>query len=80
VEDVIRIAVAAAIGLAVLAAGWWAIRFLVTPGPGEPEAGEVVEVHHEYRCTVCAMRLTVTHAAGDDVAPPRHCREPMEPA
>jgi len=27
---------------------------------------------------VCGMRLTVTHAQGEESAAPRHCREDME--
>ena len=38
-----------------------------------------MEVAVDYKCTICGLRLTVTHAQDEDeVAAPRHCREPME--
>lgn len=74
----IQVVVAIAIGIAILGLGRWAVRLLAMPGPEEPDPDEVVEVERRYRCTVCGLRLTVTHAQGDDMAAPRHCREPME--
>ncbi|MCB2223717.1 MAG: hypothetical protein KQH83_06030 [Actinobacteria bacterium] len=71
--------VAAAIGAAILLLGWFGIRVLRT-APPEAGAGGVVEVSADYRCTVCGMRLTVTHAGGEEIDPPRHCHEPMEEA
>jgi predicted nucleic acid-binding Zn ribbon protein len=51
---------------------------LARPVPAEPDPDEVVAVEQDYRCTVCGMRLTVTHAQEDAEADaPRHCREPM---
>lgn len=72
--------VAVAIGVSILLAGRWGIRLLATPGPGDPDPAGVVEVSADYRCTVCGMQLTVTHAQGDEFNPPRHCREEMETA
>ena len=77
--DVVPILIAVAIGLAILALGRWAVRLLATPVPGEPDPEDVVEVSVDYRCSVCGLRLTVTHVHGDEVRPPRHCREEMEP-
>jgi hypothetical protein len=37
----------------------------------------VKEVDVDYRCTVCGLRLTVTHVQDTDAAPPRHCMEEM---
>lgn len=75
---VFQILIALAIGLSILGIGRWAIRMLAVPGPEEPDPDDIVEIEQRYRCTVCGMRLTVTHAQGDDIAAPRHCREPME--
>jgi hypothetical protein len=75
---VVQIAIAVLIGLAILALGRWGIRLLATPVPSEPDPDEIVEVERRYRCSVCGMRLTVTHAQGDEVVAPRHCREEME--
>ena len=70
--------IAAAIGFGIFAAALWAIRLLATPGPEEPDPEDVTEVAVDYKCTLCGLRLTVTHAQADDeVAAPRHCREPM---
>ena len=70
--------IAGAIGLGIFAVALWAIRLLATPGPEEPDPDEIAEVAVAYKCTVCGLRLTVTHAQiEDEMAAPRHCREPM---
>ena len=76
---VLQILVAIAIGVAILGAGLWAVRLLATPVPSEPDEEGLVEMAVDYRCTVCGMRLTVTQAQGEEIRPPRHCREEMEP-
>ncbi len=76
---IVQIGIAIVIGLAIFLTGRWAVRILATPGPEEIDPDEVVAVEASYRCTVCGMRLTVTHAQGSDVKAPRHCREEMEP-
>lgn len=70
--------IAAAIAVGIFAASLWTIRLLATPGPEEPDPEDVAEVDVDYKCTVCGLRLTVTHAQIDDeMTAPRHCREPM---
>ena len=70
--------IAVLIAVGIFSAAMWAIRLLATPGPEEPDPEDVGEVSVDYKCTVCGMRLTVTHAQLDDeVTAPRHCREPM---
>lgn len=70
--------IAAAITLGIFAVAHWAIRMLAIPGPEEPDPDEVAEVAVDYKCIVCGLRLTVTHAQLDDeMTAPRHCREPM---
>ncbi|MGI9610851.1 MAG: hypothetical protein ACR2NL_11230 [Acidimicrobiia bacterium] len=69
--------IAIAIGIGVFAAGLWAVRMLATPVPPEPDPDDVQDVAVDYRCTVCGLRLTVTHAQDEEHAAPRHCREPM---
>ena len=76
----IQAVIALAIGLGILFVGRWAVRLLATPGPEDPDPDAVVEVEAAFRCTVCGLRLTVTHAQGAGVAAPRHCREEMAPA
>lgn len=76
-DAVLRIVVALLIGVVILRIGIWAIRLLAAPVPGEPDPEDVVEIERDYRCTVCGMRLTVTHAQGEEIRPPRHCREEM---
>jgi hypothetical protein len=74
----LNILIAIGLGVGVFAAGLWAVRMLARPVPAEPDPDEVVAVEQDYRCTVCGMRLTVTHAQEDaEVDAPRHCREPM---
>ena len=73
--------IAIAIAVGIFAASMWAINLLATPGPEEPDPEDVGEVEVDYRCTVCGLRLTVTHAQIDDeLTAPRHCREPMDVA
>jgi len=70
--------IAVLIAVGIFAAAHWAIRLLAIPGPEEPDPDAVAEVAEDYKCTVCGLRLTVTHAQlDDDVTAPRHCREPM---
>jgi hypothetical protein len=77
--EAVDIAIAITIGFVIIAAGWWVIRFLAAPVAGEPDPEDVVEVSIDYRCSVCGLQLTITHAREDDIRPPRHCREEMEP-
>ncbi|MET0664090.1 MAG: hypothetical protein ABW008_00885 [Acidimicrobiales bacterium] len=69
--------IAIAIGVAIFALSLWAIRALATPMPEGPDLDEVEEVEVDYLCTVCGLRLTVTHAQEGDMTAPRHCREDM---
>ncbi len=73
----IDLLIALAIGGTILAAGFWTVRLLATPGPEEPDPEEVVPVFVGYVCRVCGMALTVTQAQDAEPEPPRHCREPM---
>lgn len=72
----ITVLIAVAIGVAIFAVSLWVIRMLATP-PVEIDPHDVKEVDVDYRCTVCGLRLTVTHAQETDAAPPRHCMEEM---
>lgn len=57
----------------------WGVRMLAIPVPPEPDPEDVGEVDQLYKCAVCGLRLTVTHAQSDDIEAPRHCREDMDP-
>jgi hypothetical protein len=70
--------VAALIGLTIVAATIWSIRFIASGPPPTPDLSTVVEVDVPYLCIVCGLSLTVTEAqAGEEIRPPRHCREEM---
>lgn len=69
--------IAVAIGVGVMAFGIWIVRLLAMPGPEEPDPEDVHEVAVDYRCIVCGLRLTVTHAQEGESAAPKHCREEM---
>ena len=73
----IAVLVAFALGICILAFTVWAIRFIASGPPPEPDVDDVQEVDIPYLCTVCGLSLTVTQAAGGDIDPPRHCREDM---
>jgi hypothetical protein len=77
--DAVDVVIAVAIGVSIMALGRWGVKLLATPVPAEPDPDAIVDVERAFRCSVCGMRLTVTHAQGEDVAAPRHCREEMEP-
>lgn len=72
------ILIATLVGLAILALTVWSIRFIAAGPPPEPDLTRVEEVDVPYLCTVCGLSLTVTEAqVGDEIEPPRHCREDM---
>ena len=67
------------IGLAILIGTLYTVRIIAMGPPPEPDPDAVYEVDAPYRCTVCGMRLTVTHLQDAAPDPPKHCREEMEP-
>lgn len=72
-----QLAIAVAIGASIIAATLWVVRLLLTPQPDDPDPDQIKEVSVGYRCVVCGMRLTVTHAQDENPEAPRHCREEM---
>ena len=68
-----------AVSIAIFAAAVYVANIIGMPVPDEPDPDDVTEVDVSYACTVCGMRLTVTHAQDDEAAAPRHCREEMIP-
>ena len=72
-----QIAMTIAIGVAIIATTLWVVRLLLIPQPDEPDPESVREVAVDYRCIVCGMRLTITHAQDQYPEAPRHCREDM---
>jgi hypothetical protein len=70
--------VAVLIGLFVVAMTVWSIRFIAAGPPAEPDLSMVEDVDVPYLCTVCGLSLTVSEAQiGEEIEPPRHCREDM---
>lgn len=67
------------IAVGIFAAVVWTANLIGTPPPDAPDPDNVTEVDVGYLCTVCGLRLTVTHAQDDTAAAPRHCREEMIP-
>jgi len=78
-EQIVQVGIAIAMGIGILLAGRWAVRLLATPGPEDIDPDDVIEVEALFRCAECGLRVTVTHAHGDQISAPRHCREQMEP-
>jgi len=72
-----QLVVAIAIGVSIFAATLYVVRILLTPQPDEPDPDRVTEVAVDYRCIVCGLRLTITHAQDEHPDAPRHCREDM---
>lgn len=71
------VAIAIAIGIAIVAGTLWSIKFIASGPLPDPNLSDVREVDIPYVCTVCGMSLTVTQSHGVDGEPPRHCREDM---
>ena len=69
--------IALAVGIALFAAAVYLVRLLATPQPPEPDPDEIQEVEASYKCIVCGLRLTVTHAQDEAHDAPKHCREEM---
>jgi hypothetical protein len=73
----VTILIAVLIGIAIVVATLWSIRFIAAGPPAEPDTADVREVDIPYLCTVCGLSLTITQAHDGEMAPPRHCREDM---
>jgi len=72
-----QIAIAIAIGVAIIAVTLWVVRLLLVPQPGDYDPDAMKEISMDYRCIVCGMRLTITQAQNENPEAPRHCHEEM---
>ena len=73
------VAIALVVGLAIFAGTVVVVRMIANGPPPEPDPDRVHEVEADYRCSICGMRLTVTHLQDAAPDPPKHCREVMDP-
>lgn len=71
-------------GVVFFAVAIW-IGYTILRGLGRPipEDEEIVTTNVEiqnvrYRCSVCGMEIRLTRSPGEDLKPPKHCREEME--
>ncbi len=71
--------IAVAIGLAIVVGTLYTVRLIAMGPPPEPDPEAIHEVEAHYRCSVCGMRVTVTHLQDAAPDPPKHCREEMDP-
>jgi len=72
------IAVVAAVVIYVIAARTIA-NFSKSDPPPDPSEAELEDVDYRYRCIVCGAQAVLYAAPeGEEPAPPRHCREPMQ--
>jgi len=72
------IAVASAVVIYVIAARTIA-NFSKSDPPPDPSEAELEDVDYRYRCIVCGAQVVLYAAPeGEEPAPPRHCREPMQ--
>lgn len=72
--------IAVVLGVLIVALTIWAIRFIASGPPPDPEMDDVQEVDVPFVCIVCGMSLTVTQAHDGEITAPRHCREDMQRA
>lgn len=76
--SVVDVLIAIVVGYAIWRGSSAVIRMLSTPPP-EVNPDDVVAVDQDYKCTVCGAELTMRALNVQDDAPPRHCREDMDP-
>lgn len=73
------IAIAVVAGLVIFVGTVVIVQMIASGPPPEPDPDTVHEVEADYRCSICGMRLTVTHQQDAAPEPPKHCREVMDP-
>ena len=76
---VTAVIIALVVGSTILLGTIYTVRVIAMGPPPEPDPEAIEEVEAHYRCSMCGMRLTVTHQQDAAADPPRHCREEMEP-
>jgi hypothetical protein len=75
--DVVRVALALAVAVAIYVVGAAVLRKFKIAPPEEPDPADLRPADLRFRCLVCGAEATMTAAPGDDPEPPRHCREDM---
>ena len=73
------VVIAIIVGLAIFVGTIAIVRMIANGPPPEPDPESVHEVEADYRCSICGMRLTVTHQQDAAPEPPKHCRDGMDP-
>jgi len=76
--SILDVLIAIVVGYLIFRGSTAVIRALSTPPP-EVDPEDVVAVDQDYKCTVCGAELTMKAVNVQDDAPPRHCREDMDP-
>lgn len=74
----LKVLIAVGIGVVIWRTSMYFIRMMATPPPAV-DPNQVVEVDQDFRCSVCGAEITMKWANIQELAPPRHCREDMEP-
>ena len=77
-STVFNLILALALGYLIWRGSLAVIRMLSTPPP-EVNPEDVVAVDQDFKCSVCGAELTMRAMNVQDDAPPRHCREDMDP-
>lgn len=77
-STVLNVILALALGYLIWRGSLAVIRMLSTPPP-EVNPEDVVAVDQDFKCSVCGAELTMRAMNVQDDAPPRHCREDMDP-
>ncbi|HVR80182.1 MAG TPA: hypothetical protein VMS99_17560 [Acidimicrobiia bacterium] len=77
-STVFNVILALALGYLIWRGSLAVIRMLSTPPP-EVNPEDVVAVDQDFKCSVCGAELTMRAMNVQDDAPPRHCREDMDP-
>ena len=76
--SLLTVVIAVVIGGVVWRASLGLIRMMGN-APPETDPTDIVEVDQDYRCSVCGAEVTMRAVNVKESAPPKHCREAMEP-
>lgn len=74
-----QILIALGIGVVIWVLSMKTLRMLSTPPP-EVDPEDIIEVEEQdFRCSVCGTEVTLKVANAQEMSPPKHCREEMNP-
>ncbi|MGH9187065.1 MAG: hypothetical protein ACRD0U_14785, partial [Acidimicrobiales bacterium] len=77
-DVVLKLVVAAVIGVLIWKVGTTLLGAFARPVPDPPPPGELRKVRITYRCSLCGTEVRMTTANDEVPDAPRHCQEDMD--